>query len=100
MRVKTQRESGAVGEISFTIQIFKERKQFVAYVPGLDVSSAGTTVEEAKAHILEAVDAFIEETKRIGTLAEVLEEAGYERTPEGWKAPDLLAQERAKLSLS
>lgn len=37
-----QQESGAVGELSFTIQIFREGKLFVAHTPELDVSSAGT----------------------------------------------------------
>ncbi len=32
-------------------------------------------------------------------MTDILEEAGYERTPAGWKAPDLLAQERAKVAL-
>lgn len=99
MAVTTRKEPGAVGEIAFTVQVFREGKMFVAHAPELDVSSAGETVEEAKAHLVEAVEAFIEEAHRMGTLADILEEAGYERTPEGWKAPDLLTQERAKVPL-
>lgn len=99
MPVTSDRKSGAVGEITFTMHIFKEGKMFVVHARELDVSSAGRTVEDAKAHLLEAVEAFLEEAQRMGTLTEVLEESGYERTAGGWKAPDLLAQERAKVAL-
>ena len=95
MPVATHQGSGQLGEIAFTIQVFKEGQLFVTHAPELDVSSAGKTVEEAKAHLREAVEAFLEEAHRMGTLVDILEEAGYERTSEGWKAPDLLAQERA-----
>ncbi len=99
MAVTTTKEPGAVGEIIFTVQVFREGKLFVAHTPELDVSSAGETIEAAKAHLLEAVEAFLEEAQRMDTLTDILEEAGYERTPEGWKAPDLLTQERAKVAL-
>ncbi|MGH2372724.1 MAG: type II toxin-antitoxin system HicB family antitoxin [bacterium] len=88
-----------VGNIAYTIQVFKEGRVYVAHTPELDVSSQGETVEEAKAHLREAVEAFVEEAQRMGTLTDVLTEAGYEHTTEGWKAPDLLAQERATVSL-
>jgi len=99
MAVVTPNGSGAVGEISFTVRVLREGRLFVAHTPDLDISSAGETVEAAKVHLLEAVEAFLEEAQRMGTLADILEEAGYERTPEGWKAPDLLTQERAKVAL-
>ncbi len=99
MPVATHKGSGQVGEITFTIQVFKEGKFLVAHAPELDVSSQGESVEAAKAHLREAVEAFLEEAQRMGTLTDLLEEAGYQRTPEGWKAPDLLAQERAKVTL-
>ena len=99
MAVTTKKEPGAVGEIAFTVQVFREGKLFVAHAPELDVSSQGGTVEDAKAHLVEAVEAFVEEAQRMGTLTDILEEAGYELTPEGWKAPDFLTQERAKVAL-
>jgi len=72
---------------------------YVARAPELDVASQGETVEQAKAHLLEAAEAFLEEAQRLGTLTEILEEASYERTQDGWKPPDLLAQERTKVAL-
>lgn len=65
----------------------------------LDVASQGETLEEAKRHLIEAVEAFVEEAQRMGTLTDILEESGYARTSDGWKVPDLLAQERAKVAL-
>ncbi|OGK11175.1 MAG: hypothetical protein A2Y63_03365, partial [Candidatus Riflebacteria bacterium RBG_13_59_9] len=50
---------------------------FVAHCPQLDVSSCGKTVEEARANILTAVRLFLEEAARMGTLREILDEAGY-----------------------
>lgn len=81
------------------VHVFREGKLFVAHAPELDVSGAGKTVDEAKAHLVEAVEAFVEEAHRMGTLSDILEEADYERTPGGWRAPDLLAQERARVAL-
>ena len=99
MPVATHKGSGQVGEITFTLQVFKEGKFYVARAPELDVTSQGETVEQAKAHLREAAEAFLEEAQRLGTLTEILEEAGYERTQDGWKPPDLLAQERTKVAL-
>jgi len=92
-------QQGSVGEIAYTIQVFKEDQFFVAHTLELDVSSQGRTVEEAKSHLREAVEAFLEEAQRMNTLEDVLVEAGYQRTGQGWKAPDLLAQERTTVAL-
>lgn len=97
MVVGTKQES--TGAITYTVQVFKEGKFYVARAPELDVASQGATVEDAKKHLREAVEAFVEEAQHMGTLTDILEEAGYERTSEGWKAPDLLAQERARVAL-
>jgi predicted RNase H-like HicB family nuclease len=57
----------------------------VAVSPELNVSSFGDTVEEARESLREAVDAFIEECREMGTLEEVLEEAGFSRTDGNWQ---------------
>jgi predicted RNase H-like HicB family nuclease len=43
----------------------------------LDLSSCGRDTDEARANLKTAVRLFIEETERLGTLDQVLEEAGY-----------------------
>ena len=51
---------------------------YTAYCPELDVASCGTTVAEAQKNLREALEIFIEETAKMGTLEEILEEAGYD----------------------
>ena len=86
-------------DIQFTTQIFKEGDTLVAYAPELDLSSCGKTIQEAKVHLEEAVTAFIEEAERMGTLQEILEEAGFTKEAGGWRAPEVVVQEKTRLAL-
>ena len=45
---------------TFMISIIKENKFFVARCPELGVTSQGETLEEAQAHIKEAIELYIE----------------------------------------
>jgi predicted RNase H-like HicB family nuclease len=72
-------------KIAIKIEIFKEGDVYVALSPELNVSSFGETVEEAGESIKEAIDAFIEECQKMGTLEEVLEEAGFLKTGDFWE---------------
>lgn len=58
-------------------QIWKESNMYTSYCPELDVASCGQTVDEARKNLKEALEIFIEETSKLGTLDELLEEAGY-----------------------
>jgi predicted RNase H-like HicB family nuclease len=51
---------------------------YTSYCPELDVASCGQTVDEARKNLKEALEIFVEETSKLGTLDEVLEEAGYD----------------------
>ena len=86
-------------DISFTVYLFKEGKTFVAYVPELDVSSCGASDEEARKNIREAVRGFLETCAELGTLTEILEEAGYERVGDTWQAPQFVSLDRLTLSV-
>ena len=66
-------------EISFTAHAFKEGKIYVAYVPELDLSSCGSTDEEARKNIRDAVRGFVETSAEMGTLQEILEATGFSR---------------------
>lgn len=66
-------------DIRFTTQIFKEGRTFVAHTPELDVSSCGGTKEKASKNLKEAVRLFLEEATKMGTLGQILEEAGYSK---------------------
>lgn len=88
-------------EINFTAQIWKEGKMYVSYCPELDVSSCGKTPEEAKKNLLEAVELFLEETKKMGTLKEILKESGFTKENQRrWKAPEWVSLGREKVSIS
>jgi len=85
-------------QIEFDSIVFQEGKVYVAYSPKLDVSSCGSTVEEAKVNLKMAVRLFIEESEKLGTLQEILEEAGYESKDTGhWIAPRVVATEFVQL---
>jgi predicted RNase H-like HicB family nuclease len=59
-------------------EFFREDDLFVGLAPELDVSSFGERLEEAKRSLEEAAQAFVEECEAMGTLEEVLREAGFD----------------------
>jgi predicted RNase H-like HicB family nuclease len=83
-----RKETATVQDIAYTVHTFKEAGAYVAYVPELDVSSCGATNDEARKNIKDAVLAFLETSAGMVTLVQNLEEAGYERKGERWKAPE------------
>ena len=66
--------------IHFRSEVFREGDLYVALCPDLSVSSFGETPIEARESLKEAVEGFIEECESMGTLKEVLEEAGYAKS--------------------
>ena len=62
-----------------TEEIWKEGNMYVSYCPELDISSCGETVEQAKSNLVETILINIEETKKMGTFNQFLEECGFER---------------------
>lgn len=94
-------------QIQFTCQLFREGDQIVSLCPELNVSSFGDSPEEAEAALREAVVLFTEECEHMGTLNEVLEEAGYSLekqklpTPiEAWSPPRPLKTLHLELALA
>ncbi len=67
--------------IRFRAEVFEEGDDYVAVCPELDVSSFGDSVAEAEESLREAVEAFVEGCQSLGTLDEVLEEAGLAPSP-------------------
>lgn len=86
-------------EFSFDIHIFKEGDTFVAYVPALDLSSCGATDDEVRRNIREAVRGFLAVSAEMGTLDEILQEAGYEREDGHWRAPEFVSTDRLTMSI-
>ena len=62
-----------------TVRTFKEGEAVVAYVPELDLSSCGDTVESARRNAKDAVQGFIEVCRETGSLREILLESSSRR---------------------
>ncbi len=71
-------------KIEAHIDYFEEDGAIVALCPELQVSSFGDTLDEAEKSIREALELFFEGCESLGTLHEVLEEAGYKKVGEQW----------------
>ncbi len=65
--------------VPYTSELFEEDEQIVAVCPELKVSSYGETTSGAISSLKEAVELFLDECRRMGTLDTVLEESGYSR---------------------
>lgn len=70
--------------VTFRAEFFREDDVYVGLAPELDVSSYGENLDDAKRSLQEAVDAFLEECEAMGSFAEVMEEAGFERHGNRW----------------
>ncbi len=86
-------------DISIRIEVFKEGDSYVALSPELNVSSFGDTVDDAKKSAKEAIEAFMEECERMGTLEEVLEESGFSKIKGSWKSRKPVAEEDLAFAL-
>ena len=87
-------------KVGFTSLVFREKNMYVAYCPELDVSSCGKGIDEARKNLVNAVSIFLEETKKLGTLNDILKEAGYvpiDKKHSTWNPPDLVLTERREL---
>lgn len=85
--------------IEFDAIIFQEGGSFVAHCHELDVSSCGHDVDEARQNLKMAVRLFVEEAEKLGTLEDILREAGYQSGPDGaWKSPRIIATEVMSLA--
>jgi predicted RNase H-like HicB family nuclease len=81
-------------EIQFTTRIFKEGRTFVAHALELDVSSCGGSKEKALKNLKEAVRLFLEEAEKMGTLDQILEEAGYSKRKQKIASPKFISVQR------
>ena len=85
-------------QFTYTTQVFKEGKTYVAYSPEIDLSSCGRTANQARQRLHQAIELFLDEAKRLGTLTDVLAEAGYRKSGLQWKAPEFIGIERNALA--
>ena len=85
--------------LSVRIEIFKEGDVYVALSPKLNVSSFGETINGAKKSLKEALEAFIEECERMGTLEDVLEESSFSKINDSCESRNPVAEEDLALAL-
>ena len=95
----TLRSATSAPEISFTVQVWKENSTYVGYVPELDVSSCGDSIRQVKTRLREAVGLFLEEASRLGTLEDILSEAGFEKHGNAYRAHRVLLREKVRLAV-
>ena len=81
-------------DVDYTVQIWREGGQFIAHAMPLDVASSGVTPQAARTALEEAVKLFIKTTEELGTLNEVLEDAGYRNDGSHWRSPDWVCFEK------
>jgi hypothetical protein len=77
----------------------KEKKQFIAYTPALDLSTSGSSLKEAEQHFAEAANLFLEECYRAGTLDMILGGLGWEKKERSWVPPAIIAQNACSVSV-
>ena len=80
-------------EVSLPIIILREGDAFVAYTPALDLSTAGDSLAEVKERFIEAVNVFLEEAHKMGTLEDVLTEMGWKREDNDWVPPVIISHD-------
>jgi len=66
-------------ENQFNVRVFQEGLKYVAHTPELDVSSCGGTKQRALINLKKAVRLFLEEAEKMGSLNQILQEAGYNK---------------------
>ncbi len=81
-------------KLTFTAQIFREGRQYVSFNPELRVASCGPSQEKARDNLKDAIRGFLFSALKKGTLAYILEEAGFVRQKKSWRDPQFVAFDR------
>ena len=84
------------------VLFLKEGETFISYSPALDLSTCGSTFEEAKTNFSEALHLFFQECLKHGTLEAALESYGWKKShknPAQWQPPMLVGQESIAVDL-
>ena len=69
-------------DITLRANFHRERRQWIGWRPDLDMTTPGDTRRDAQANQREAVSLLLETCQEIGTLEDVLREAGLFPLPE------------------
>ena len=80
--------------IIYKAEIFPEGGCYVGLCRELDVSSFGDDPKEASDSLREAVELFLEGCEELGSLDEVLEESGFQKTGDEWKLRERISENK------
>jgi predicted RNase H-like HicB family nuclease len=80
--------------IDYTVQIWQEGSQFIAHAMPLDIMSSGSTPQDSREALQEAIELFFATASELGTLSDILAEAGYKYHEGVWISPTWIGVER------
>jgi len=66
-------------KMRLTEEIWREGNMYVSYCPELDIASCGENIQQAKKNLMEAILINVEETKKMGTFEQFIEDCGLEQ---------------------
>ena len=67
-------------KLKLTEELWKEGNMYVSYCPELDMASCGETFDQAKKNLKEVILINLEEAQKLGTLDNLLQDAGFDET--------------------
>lgn len=92
------RQSGNSIIVNIEVILFQEKETWIAYCPALELSSYGDDETDAKKAFEEAMEIFISETDRKGTLERYLLKLGWQlqQKPKPVYNPPVLSLQKEK----
>ena len=85
--------------LSLPVQFTKQKSQYIAWTPALDLSTFGSSQKQAERRFEEAVGLFLEELVEAGTLDEVLTSLGWRKGQRSWAPPKVVKQQTVKFDI-
>ena len=79
--------------------VIKEGDIFAAYCPSLNLATQGDTYDEACKAFQEALEIFIEEVVKSGTLDAVLQEHGWRKIDKKWVVPTVVGSATTNVAI-
>jgi len=91
-----------IQKLALNIAFYREGNKFIAYSPALDFSTCGDTQEQAQKRFREALEVFLEEVDRMGTLENVLSDCGWRKVNyphRHWEPPRFVGQSQQEVRI-
>ena len=87
-------------QVQLPVIILKEGKRFVAYSPVVDLSTSGTTKQQAQRRFGEMLSLFFEGLIQRNTLDEVLTGLGWRKVRRLWEPPVIVSHNTQKIAVA